>query len=193
MTPTWRCTTCLVAASFADPDRADPPVGWTEHADGWRCLACGRAHAITAALADAGVDADAGKAATAIRRRAVAEFELVRDPNRPDAMIAKAAGTFAAVVASVRSDLLGAGVIAPRAKGAAAVARPTEPKPSRFAALHGRIDAALRRDPSESNAAIGRRLNCTPAAVRGRRRRLEAAGEIGAVERRGGRREKAKR
>lgn len=160
MTPTWTCATCQVTARYTDPSRVDPPAGWTEDHGSWRCLACGREAAVEAALAAAGPKAKPGR----VKGEALARFELLRNPGRTDAMIAKAAGTYAAVVRGVRSEL--------------AEQPPVADRPSRNPGAGRRVEAELRRDTRRSNVEIARVAGAGDQTVSRTRRRLEAAGEI---------------
>lgn len=184
MSPIWTCATCLVRASYTDPNRADPPAGWTRLAGDWRCLACGREAAVGAALVAADPKAKPGR----VKAEALARFELLRDPDRPDPRIAKAAGTFAAVVGSIRSELLAAGEIRPRTGGAKP--KPAEPKPQprrRRDRWREPVEAALRADPHRFNKVIAEQVGgCDPSTVGTTRRRLEQAGEIAVFDGRGG-------
>jgi len=177
VTPSWTCTTCQVTTRYTDPSRVDPPAGWTEDHGSWRCLACGRAHAVSLALAAAGVDPDAGKPATAIRHRALAEFELRRDPDRPDSMIAKPISVPATAIREARAELLASGAIQARLPGAA-TAGVGSARPSRNPGAGHRVEAELRRDPHRSNVAIAQAARAGDQTVSRLRRRLEDAGEI---------------
>lgn len=195
--PCWTCTGCQVTARFADTERTDPPSGWARHADGWLCLACRRDAAVQAALAEAEVDASV-RSAGAVRREALTRFELLRDRDRADAVIAKAAGSNANAVADVRTALLAEGAIEPRAKrpptGAKAKQsrqpeREAAPAPdrrrSRFAELWARVDAELRRDPSATDKAVATEVGCSTPTIARRRRALEGEGAIPATRRKG--------
>jgi hypothetical protein len=84
MGETWTCGRCGVRTSYT-PDVREPaePIGWARTDGEWRCLACRRMDVIEAAAPPnaAGV--------AAIRRRALTEFELLRDPAAPDRVIAR--------------------------------------------------------------------------------------------------------
>ena len=104
MTATWICAKCSVRASFA-PGFADaePPDGWARGKDGWHCLGCRRQQAVDAAAAKGATGA------AAIRRRALTEFELRRDPAAPDHVIARRAKCATGFVVPVRAELRDAG------------------------------------------------------------------------------------
>jgi hypothetical protein len=96
----WTCNTCGVTASFAgDQDASAQPEGWASQGGVWVCLRCRREEAMDAA-ASAG-DSDAKSA----RRRALVEFELLRDPEAADIVVARRARCSSAAVAPVRAEL----------------------------------------------------------------------------------------
>jgi hypothetical protein len=188
----WRCTSCEVAVSYAPGHPVpDAPAGWTEDHGSWRCLACGREAAVEAALAAASPAAKPGR----VKGEALARFELLRNPERTDAMIAKVAGTYAAVVGVVRSQLLEAGEIAHRRRAKPAAAsrplarsrsatrsrrsrsKPAPPKPRKLRPAE-RADAELRRDPTRSNPTIAAAAGVGVRTVARRRAALRAAGAI---------------
>ena len=80
------------------------PPNWVRGDDGSHyCLACRRERAIEAALEDAG---DVGIEARAkVRRAAVVEFEIIRDPERTEGEIARAARTSIGAVRNARKRL----------------------------------------------------------------------------------------
>ena len=81
----------------------DEPEGWVRVDGDWRCLACRRTEVLDAAAAT-------GKSgATTTRRRALAEFELLRDPTASDRVIAKRVKCNTASVAPLRAALRAAG------------------------------------------------------------------------------------
>jgi len=159
--PEWTCASCSVRTTIAPGHPVpDLPAGWTRQGGNLRCLACGRAAAVEAALAAADSKAKPGR----VKGEALARFELLRNPERTDAMIAKAAGTYAAVVRGVRSEI--------------AAQLPTTGRPSRNPGAGRRVEAELRRDPHRSNVEIARAADTGDQTVSRLRRRLEAAGEI---------------
>jgi hypothetical protein len=104
MATTWTCGRCGVSTSFAHGSRepAEPP-GWA-HTDGdWRCLACRREEAIEAA------EPESAGGTAASRRRALTEFELLRDPSAPDNVIAKRVKCPTRSVVPVRAALRATG------------------------------------------------------------------------------------
>lgn len=102
---TWECRDCNVRASFAPGvTRAGPP-NWIEDERGWHCLRCQREAAMEAS--GAGSDTSSGS-----RRRALLEFELLRDPEAKDFEIAKRAKCATSRVRPVRAALLESGRLA---------------------------------------------------------------------------------
>jgi len=104
MTEQWTCGRCGVSARFAPGFQATAePMGWARSHGEWRCLACRRAEAIDAA----GSGSSGSPAAT--RRRALTEFELLRDPSASDRVIAKRVKCATHVVVPVRAELRASG------------------------------------------------------------------------------------
>lgn len=80
------------------------PTTWAEESDGVFCLACRRALAGEAAIQAVGTSTSVQGRARA-RKAATIEFEIGRDADRPDQVIARACGTSPAVVAQARQRL----------------------------------------------------------------------------------------
>jgi hypothetical protein len=79
------------------------PPHWDSAGGKHYCLACRRERAIDAALEDAG---DIGIEARAkVRSAAVVEFEILRDPDRTEGEIARAARTSIGAVRKARKAL----------------------------------------------------------------------------------------
>jgi hypothetical protein len=96
----WTCGRCRVTASFASgPDRPAEPMGWARANGEWRCLGCRRVEVVEAAAPENGTGASAA------RRRALTEFELLRDPSAPDRVIARRAKCPTRMVIPVRAAL----------------------------------------------------------------------------------------
>jgi hypothetical protein len=106
MDATWTCATCRVVASFAEPSALVLPVGWAKVEDGWSCLACRRQEVINAAAPANAVGA-AGS-----RRRALIEFELMREPSAANHEIAKRAKCATFTVRPIRAALQADGRLA---------------------------------------------------------------------------------
>jgi hypothetical protein len=108
MGETWTCARCGVRASFESGSEARAePVGWA-HADaGWHCLGCRRTEVIEAAAPSNAVGA------SATRRRALTEFELLRDPEAPDRLIARRVKCPTGAVSPIRAALHADGRLRP--------------------------------------------------------------------------------
>jgi hypothetical protein len=104
MGETWACGRCGVRTSFT-PGSREPaePIGWARTDGEWRCLACRRTEVIEAA-APTNAAGFGG-----IRRRALTEFELLRDPAAPDRVIARRVNCPTRYVMPVRAALRAAG------------------------------------------------------------------------------------
>jgi hypothetical protein len=80
------------------------PPHWARERDGRHyCLACRRERAVEKALAaarDEGIEARAK-----LRSSAIVKFEIMRDPNRTEGEIAKAAHTSIGAVRNARKEL----------------------------------------------------------------------------------------
>lgn len=103
---TWTCLDCGVVASFDPPRASGVPDGWAKGKRGWLCLGCRREEAVADA---AGENREERRTD---RRRALTEFELLRDPDAPDGVIARRAHTSSATVKPVRARLRAAGRLA---------------------------------------------------------------------------------
>jgi hypothetical protein len=73
------------------------PEGWAKEKGQWRCLRC-RREEVVEAVSDQGGD-------KAAQRRALIEFELLREPEANDRDIARRAGCQAPLVGPVRAEL----------------------------------------------------------------------------------------
>jgi hypothetical protein len=98
----WTCAKCAVSVGRIDGGPTRLPASWTESVDGIFCLACSRTRASEAAVATA-VGISSGERAQ-IRRRALIEFEIGRDPEASNRTIAHACRTSSAAVAAVRKS-----------------------------------------------------------------------------------------
>src|SRR5687767_12142291 len=92
-TTSWTCDNCDVTASWAaDADKPAFPQGWSKDGGKTICLSCRRELA-----GEAGADAVPEEASNDERLKARVharvEFEVTRDPDRPDNRIAKACHT----------------------------------------------------------------------------------------------------
>jgi hypothetical protein len=97
----WTCGRCGVVASYG-AGTAEPtqPEGWARLNGAWRCLKCRREDAMDEASTGTTSEQKAK------RRRALTEFELRRDPDASDQLIAKRTGCSTAAVRPVRAALL---------------------------------------------------------------------------------------
>jgi hypothetical protein len=84
-------------------DAAAPPNWLTDEQGNHYCLVCRRERAVEMALAEAGDVGIEGRAK--LRSIAVVEFEIERDPERPEGEIARAAHTSIAAVRKARKRL----------------------------------------------------------------------------------------
>jgi hypothetical protein len=88
--PSWTCARCEVTIRYMPGhERRRPPSGWGKHRGAIHCLACRRDLAAEAALAKAGADTTREDRAK-LRASARVDFEILRDPERPNGEIAKA-------------------------------------------------------------------------------------------------------
>jgi len=93
----------LTTSFREDAPKKSRPEGWAKESGKWRCLRCRREAVMEQAAAEAGND---GKAA---QRRALTEFELLRDPEATDREIARRVKCPSGLVAPVRESLVEAG------------------------------------------------------------------------------------
>jgi hypothetical protein len=94
----WTCQGCRVAVSYADGAKAPKrPDGWSKKAGKWLCLRCRREEVMDAA--------GQGVEGYASRRKALIEFELMRNREATEMDIAKVASCSTAVVRKVRRTL----------------------------------------------------------------------------------------
>jgi hypothetical protein len=109
-TVSWTCARCEMTVSFADDvDRPRLPSTWAREGGLLYCLSCRREMAGEAGLE--GIDDDTpNEKRIQIRSQARIEFEINRDPARPDNQIAKACRTSTLAIRKARARL---GVDAP--------------------------------------------------------------------------------
>ena len=85
----WRCERCDVTISYMPGhERKAPPAGWETTGTRSHCLRCRRAEAAEAAIQRAPADTTREERAK-IRAAAILDFEILRDPDRPNGEIAK--------------------------------------------------------------------------------------------------------
>lgn len=100
MAKRWTCDGCGVTVSFTDPAQApEQPAGWARQGRTWLCLTC-RRNEVSAAISGA-TEAKLKGA----RRRALTEFELLRDPTAADGEIAKRVRCATVHVKPIRAEL----------------------------------------------------------------------------------------
>jgi hypothetical protein len=107
MTRKWSCARCGVVASFSSQGAGQEPEGWAREGGEWRCLNCRREEAMD--LASIETDTEGKR----VRRRALIEFELLRDPVARDQQIAKRARCSVNLVGPVREELRNARKLPP--------------------------------------------------------------------------------
>lgn len=102
---TWTCSRCEMTVSFsAEVERPRLPSTWAVEAGDLYCLSCRREMAGDAGVD--GLDEDApSDARLKARSHARIEFEIKRDPERPDNEIAKACRTSTLAVRRARDRL----------------------------------------------------------------------------------------
>ena len=103
--PTWTCGRCEMTVSWmpgcATPER---PANWVEQDGSLYCLGCRRELAGEAGVSLLGEEASAEDRQKR-ERDARIEFEVLRDPERPDNQIAKACRTSVVAVRRARERL----------------------------------------------------------------------------------------
>jgi hypothetical protein len=101
----WTCARCQVTVSFS-PEVEQPrlPTTWVREDGGLYCLSCRREMAGEAGLEGVEEDIPSQKRQQ-IRSQARIEFEVKRDPDRQDNLIAKACGTSTVSVRKARARL----------------------------------------------------------------------------------------
>jgi hypothetical protein len=102
---TWTCTRCEMTVSFSpEVKRPRLPETWVRQNGDLYCLSCRRDLAADAGLE--GMDDDIpSQQRLQIRSHARIEFEIKRDPERPDSLIAKSCGTSTFSVRKARARL----------------------------------------------------------------------------------------
>lgn len=85
----WRCERCDVTISYMPGhERKGPPAGWNVKDGKSHCLRCCRVEAAEEAVQRAPADTNREERAK-IRAAAILDFEILRDPDRPNGEIAK--------------------------------------------------------------------------------------------------------
>jgi hypothetical protein len=158
----WTCADCGLTVT----DTPMRPDGWWVTSAGWCCLDCRRSRVQAEALADAGLDVT-DRRAPSIRRRALIEFELLRQSGGILVEIARIASVSPQRIGAIRNGLVAAGRLRKRVTFAA------------------QADVALLADHTVTNEALASRLGCSIRTVARRRRRLEDEGAIPRTVRKG--------
>jgi hypothetical protein len=101
----WTCARCEMTVSFApDAERPELPSTWVRDGDDLYCLSCRRDMAGEAGVAALPDDAPNGTREQT-KSQAKIEFEIQRDPTRPDNQIAKSCSTSIVAVRKARVRL----------------------------------------------------------------------------------------
>ncbi len=100
----WTCDGCAMIVSRMDGEQTAVPEAWNRSKDGLLCLLCRREQAADAAIASAPENSPVNVRA-ALRREALIEFEVRRNPDHPDGVIARTCRSSAPAVAKARERL----------------------------------------------------------------------------------------
>jgi hypothetical protein len=99
----WTCARCEMTSTWTNGCEGSAPPNWAKENGLHYCLACRRERAVEKALAKAG---DIGLEARAkVRSSAIVKFEIVRNPDRTEGEIAKAARTSIGAVRKARREV----------------------------------------------------------------------------------------
>lgn len=100
----WTCDGCGMSVSRMDGSQTALPEDWARSEQGLICLICRRDLAAEEAIASAPSDSPIGVRAE-LRRAALIEFEVRRNPDHPDGVIARTCRSSAPAVAKARQRL----------------------------------------------------------------------------------------
>jgi len=101
----WTCERCSVSARWmSSAEQSGVPVNWAIEGDQLLCLGCRRNRAGEDAVEAAG-DAASGAERVRARRTGTIDFEILRDGDRSNGIIARCCGTSPAVIAKARERL----------------------------------------------------------------------------------------
>ena len=100
----WTCDGCGMAVSQMDGSETVFPEDWAHSDQGLICLLCRRDLAAEEAIASAPSDSPINVRAE-LRRAALIEFEVRRNPDHPDGVIARTCRSSAPAVAKARQRL----------------------------------------------------------------------------------------
>lgn len=103
-TRSWTCVRCVMTVRWMPgSELPDLPAHWSEEDGALHCLACRRELAVERAL-EAAAD-QSGEARAKLRTTALVEFELRRDSDRNNGVIAKACRSSVPAVVKARQRL----------------------------------------------------------------------------------------
>lgn len=103
-TSSWTCSRCEMTVSWMEgAEQPDLPPHWTDEDEGLHCLACRRTKAVEQALEDSIEQNGADRAK--LRTAALVDFELRRDPDRNNGVIARACRSSIPAVVKARARL----------------------------------------------------------------------------------------
>jgi hypothetical protein len=100
---TWVCDQCEVRASWLPGSEGGMPSGWGREDGDLLCLGCRRARA--GELAVEAAASDKAEPVTRARTAGMIRFEIERDPERSNSVIARVCRTSVPAVTRVRGDL----------------------------------------------------------------------------------------
>jgi hypothetical protein len=100
----WTCNGCGLIVSQMDGSETALPEDWATSEQGLICLLCRRELAADEAIASAPSDSPVNVRAE-LRRAALIEFEVRRNPDHPDGVIARTCRSSAPAVAKARQRL----------------------------------------------------------------------------------------
>jgi len=100
----WTCNGCGVSTSRSDDEPVPIPDSWDDCAEGTFCLGC-RRRRVTEAAVDSSPEENNRDERAKLRRAALLEFEVQRDPDRTNGSIAKACRSSIPAVAAARQRL----------------------------------------------------------------------------------------
>ncbi len=99
----WTCGRCAVTARFMPgSEHRGLPADWTEEGGELYCLGCRRVLAGEAAASGDRADGSTREQLLQLRKLGTLDFELLRDPDRPDRAIAHACHTSVPAVRKAR-------------------------------------------------------------------------------------------
>lgn len=103
-TSSWTCDRCAVTIRWMDGHEAKGlPAGWSVDKRGTHCLSCRRSLAAEAACE--GVEGTTREDRAKLRRQALIDFEILREPDRPNGEIAKVVSCSVPAVVKARKRL----------------------------------------------------------------------------------------